>query len=628
MVNLVRLFITIAVIVGCYACSDTHLLRQGGTSTSETGDTIPGTDPNEADAKIDPTGTTSEALGNEPGGIFKSLTDAGRGKGDVRETKTLAFIANEKIDGKQITYGSTTDNRSINMRSNSTEQDYNQTTSSLDTIRLSFTQNGRDATTYTPRETMLTGRQYKGLLDLLIVVDNSDSMEPKNELVKNNLGKLIPKIDNTDWKILMMNSESRSNERSGECRRKITQSNKSAFKRELQAIIDERKAWRENITWQIRKGLAECQGFYKDRSGSVGYRKNEGNWMRKGSVLAVLVITDEDFQCSRCKDNNCNANPLECSEGAPDALPRLKCNSFHCGFGGLEKELSAYRTSDKLAFYAIINNSDRTCQGQNKTCKVVGCNNSYVTNPCYQRKDRRRRDRHNIDEAIELFRREGIYTQKEDIHRNIPNILNKISKNIEGRLKNRFRIRDAEIESVTVKGMNRSDYRRDGNYLIFTGTAPGPNDTIIVRYREITNRNAREYDRTFTLQHTPDPNTVTVRVDGNTLQQSGNWRVSGNIIELLGNVKNITRSGAEIIISYKQRPQDVAKQRVFNLPSYNGFILPNSVRVSKGCGSYYATSGFSFSGTTVTFDSGNEPNHGQRVCFKYTTVKNIYIYIG
>lgn len=135
-----RLFTTMAVIIGCYACSDAHLLRQGVTIT-EAGDTTPKTDPNEADAKADPTGTISEALGGDrPGGIFKSLDDAAKGKGDVRETKTLAFVANKKPDDQQITYGSQNESRNITMESTRMARTYQGTTDPLNIRSESFTQ--------------------------------------------------------------------------------------------------------------------------------------------------------------------------------------------------------------------------------------------------------------------------------------------------------------------------------------------------------------------------------------------------------------------------------------------------------------------------------------------------------
>ena len=624
-----RLLVSLAIIIGCYACSDSQL-KQG--DTEKTGDTTNG-NPNEANANVNLSKVEADLLPAEPGGIFKSFNDAGRGKGDVGETKKLSFIANEKPKDKTITYGSQTDQKTITMRSSYESKSQRKTTNSLETITEQFTQRGREATTYRPRQTRKRGREYKGLLDLLIVVDNSDSMETRNDHLKKNLDKLIPNIRNTDWKILMMNSESRNEEGRRECRRIIT--NKADFSRELAGIIGETGAWRENIPWQIRKGLANCRGGYRDGN-RVGFRKNTRNsWMRDGSTLAVLVFTDEDFQCSRCRDNRCDARPLVCSTSAIDALPELKCNSFHCGYDGLGREFSAYRTNGrKLAFYAVFRENNKTCANGptnvfNKSCKRVSCSTSGTTNPCYDDGNHPNRSRrliysHNINSALSDL--QGIYVKKDNIDNNFVRILHTIASDIEGRLKNRFQIRDKEIESVTVAGRNRSDYRRDGDYLIFTGTAPNSNDWIVVTYREITNTNARDYDRNFTLRHTPNPNTVRVEVNRNNLPESGNWRVSGNTIELLGNVKNITPSDANIKITYKRRPQDVAKQGRFLL-SNDGYILPNSVQVNKGCRGSYTTSGFSFSDRRVTFDSGNEPDHGQQVCFKYQAViENNYIY--
>lgn len=650
-----RLLITIAIIVGCYACSQASL-KQGDTSkASDTADSEKGT----SDQKGNETRLVSSALeeSESDGGVFKSFPDAGRGKGDTQQTWTGSFIANKEWT-QPITYGSTTVEQMITMESAVGDRSYRSTTPALDTKSQDFTQSGREATTRRPANEKFRGEEYKGLLDLLIVADVSDSMENKIENVRDNLNKLIPKIDNTDWKILIMNSESKSR-REDECRRRAT-NDKSKFRTELNNLLDETSGWRENIPWQTRKGLATCKGP-EWRNGSPYWPKNTSrSWMREGSTLAVLVITDEDFQCSQCQNNRCEASPLLCKAKAPDALPELKCNTFHCSFRGLASEFSAYRADKKkLAFYAIFNTPETKCKDMakngraynseygwfNRMCKRSGSGSCAQrrnpTNPCYRtdsmslNKDNRRFYRHNIDSVISNLSGGGIFTMGKDINSgNFNSVLSAISSDIEGRLNNRFQLdcnrNNCNIDTVTVNKQEMNTWEHQGRYLIFTDNLPDENDRITVTYRDYTTARAEPYQTTFTLNDYPDLNTVRVKVNDIPLNRS-NWQLSGDTIELRcggsscndEQAANLTPSGSRITVEYKRRPQEARKQKTFTLNPYGSTILPGSVRVAKGNGSY-TSSGFSFNGTRVTFDSGNEPDHGQLVSFQYKTVTNKY----
>ena len=321
----------------------------------------------------------------------------------------------------------------------------------------------------------------------------------------------------------------------------------------------------------------------------------------------------------------------------------------------MKREFEAYRnSSNRRAFYGIINKSNKRCGDQirnsngkryndpeqwyHKGRKMVWSsgNRRYngPTNPCYMRDDNRRIFWQNIYELDSG----GFFDKLLDIESNngqIQALLTDIGKDITGRLESKFDLgrnnASYTIKSVTVAGNNRTNYEKEGRYLIFTGNQlPEDDQQIIVRYNDSSDGAQRSYDRTFSLDHRPDPDTVKVKVDDNSLQKNGNWRVSGNTIELLATtddmIKQITPSGARIVVEYKRRPEDVAKERVFNLPNNNRYIPPSSVQVAKGCGRNYTGSGFSINGRTVTFDSGNEPDHGQRVCFRYNEVTNTYQY--
>ncbi|MFK7872450.1 MAG: hypothetical protein AB8C84_04665 [Oligoflexales bacterium] len=125
-----------------------------------------------------------------------------------------------------------------------------------------------------------------GLLDILLVVDNSGSMKDEQAKIAAKLPELLSHVKNTDWQISIVSTSI-----SEPCNRaliKSTDSNaESVFSSKIQGLGIRGSGNEHGIASASRALL--CPGF---------------NWVRNGSNLAVLFVTDED---------NCSTGSNGCS---------------------------------------------------------------------------------------------------------------------------------------------------------------------------------------------------------------------------------------------------------------------------------------------------------------------------
>ncbi|MEY4632376.1 MAG: hypothetical protein RIQ81_2496 [Pseudomonadota bacterium] len=144
----------------------------------------------------------------------------------------------------------------------------------------SFTQ-GHDGAVRT--ETFAVSRA--GLLDILVVVDNSTSMEEEQANLSQKLGALTSAIDDTNWQLGVINMSSPCLRLSRVIRRNDV--DRDAAFREAASVGMNNNVVEKGYPMAIRALKGECLG-------------SSNPWIRPGSTVAVLVVSDED----NCGSNN------------------------------------------------------------------------------------------------------------------------------------------------------------------------------------------------------------------------------------------------------------------------------------------------------------------------------------
>ena len=133
-----------------------------------------------------------------------------------------------------------------------------------------------------------------GVLDLLVVIDNSGSMAEEQENLSDRMAPLLSAVQSSDWRIAVTTTDPADT-----CvTTMIRKSDSNAARRFKNAVkADIRGDGLERPILRAVEGLkSECA-------------RGPGPWVRAGSAVAVLIVTDED---------NCHidvANGYGCSDG-------------------------------------------------------------------------------------------------------------------------------------------------------------------------------------------------------------------------------------------------------------------------------------------------------------------------
>lgn len=137
----------------------------------------------------------------------------------------------------------------------------------------------------------------KGILDILMVIDNSGSMEEAQKNVAQGLPALLNYVSGSNWQIAITSTDSR------ECIRRIitadTVDYEQVFSETIKSLGINGSATEEAILMTQRGLLGECHG-------------NTTPWLRDNSSLAIIIVTDEDYQCY--KSLNYKKNPKKPSD--------------------------------------------------------------------------------------------------------------------------------------------------------------------------------------------------------------------------------------------------------------------------------------------------------------------------
>ena len=320
-------------------------------------------------------------------------------------------------------------------------------------------------------------------LDLLVVIDDSSSMQPYQKRLAPQLSPLLSHIGNTDWQIMVVSTtpiRKVSRETGGfveifGCPRKNPRDSfddslitKKQFEQDP-VLAAKRFEWKVSIGDDsgdpIERGLyASVQGL----NGECGDPTKP--WTREGSHRAVLMLTDEE-NCGSDLDQNCDSKP--------DSDPNYFVKNVVKG----------------TQFFALLHDKDKYAD----TCSDEG----YVRKP---------QDYRAVIDLTNGMEGNICATQYEEI-------LTEISKNIHPINKVEYKLKPASSRvdaRVFIDGKATSlAYRIEGDLLKFLDKVPNEAEKISISYKV----NVAPRLKTFQLMQSIDLSTVQVFVDGKKISQ-------------------------------------------------------------------------------------------------------------
>lgn len=302
-----------------------------------------------------------------------------------------------------------------------------------------------------------------GVLDLLVILDNSTSMQDELNDISKRLEPLISSVSGSDWRIAFIKTDPRE-----ECIMSfVSRDDKDAaenFRKTIMSVKPDSdpRAQKEHGILQSVRGLADLEKC----------RVSRDSWVRPKSNVAVLIISDED----------------NCQGDAP---------------GDTTCEVPASNNAEYLTDY-MKNNMGRTLGVDAKVYSIVWdparaiCQGGYGKGHTYKK-------------ATDLSKGKMAHI----CDRNFESTLSMISKDLKITLKNQLTLKQVPNENTLKIYVNNTlwttGYTVDQQILTFT-TVPPVGATIHVEYETPSEpvRNAFVFDEATKV----DANTLRVLVNG------------------------------------------------------------------------------------------------------------------
>lgn len=228
----------------------------------------------------------------EIGKDIDDITDFNR---EAEDTKTASFLSSELAAGElSFNLEEQSFSQNIEMTSVLQEHSKNFTQINREQINDSFTQGGIGQST----TELFTQSEPDRELDILVVVDNSGSMNQEQTNLSTKLDPLLSYVSDADWKVSVVTTDP-----SQPCQVPnglIEKGDANASSKFANAVsAGTSGSGNEQGVLRSVQGLQACTGV--------------SPWVRSSSNIAILVVSDED-NCSN--GNGCGANPW----GQPDFL--------------------------------------------------------------------------------------------------------------------------------------------------------------------------------------------------------------------------------------------------------------------------------------------------------------------
>lgn len=470
----------------------------------------------------------------------------------------------------------------------------------------------------------------KGIIDILMVIDDSDSMQNVHtklkDLVNGNDLQLLNGVEHSSWQLALADI------RAAGCLRAVVDKNNVAnylkFLQDIGNADANRESKHERAIYKANKVLDlnnNCR-----QAGALGV-----DWLRQKSTLAVIVVTDEDHQCYRPNkpDSTGDNNTFHC-----DNIQKIKDKFTQLTTKGKVSWLKLYGIMDETNTCGAMRN-DKNIDASRRRCyaRRADMSRCTFTNPCALRNNNHKLNSANFAELG--------FDIKDIFRHDYAGIFSEIMSDIEAELQDRFLLKARPKEnSLTVeidgKEVHSSLYTidRDNHILQFnnnslqTLTAGLNNPTVSVSYQaDATPDHLYQFD----IDSKADIDAtggaaLTLSINGVEKVIGTHYRVERNnddsvTIELLGNDANrklLFPEGATATVTYREL-----------LQHYPPLVLQQPDIDAKSIRVYVdgvATTEFTIGDTTVTeedgsvakktvvFNDGHQPQHEQVVKITYT----------
>lgn len=447
-------------------------------------------------------------------------------------------------------------------------------------------QTGSNGTT---RTETFTRSKHKGLLDLLLVIDDSGSMITVHGYLQDRLSNLLQHISNSNWKINIIDVDGRSI-----CARTIvTKNNQSIYETTLADL----KAKANSNPNTHERTLQKAKH-------ALGISGNCDTWLRPNSTLAVVIITDEDHQCtnSSAPDNRGDDNnSFRCGTQVGQFITAFRALRLNTGLYGIFED-------QVTCADARANSYDyRECFLRDST--NAGSELCLFTNPCYGRNDSYKLASANYLTNPSRFDRLSYVRGSASDYETI---LKNISSGIKAKLQDQFTLTaEPDNKGIEVKVNNKktNNYQINGKILSLTKKGNN-NDTIKITYTPKVG--IKPFIKTLSVESQADMSTLEVRVAGNKLNKPTHYTISGNTITIK-DVETNFPSGSIAYLKWQKQTIHDPKQKEFRFGGTRE-IIPKSVSIAGYVASRYT---FHTNPNRVIFNTGQEPNYGAEFNIRY-----------
>jgi hypothetical protein len=273
-----------------------------------------------------------------------------------------------------------------------------------------------------------------GSADILIVVDDSDSMEKEQKNLSGKLTSLLSSLKDIDWQIGVVSTTTKTENKVDKCVIDIIKSSESDIEARFVKAVT-----------KGTNGSTNEQGI---RQAVNGLKCPEKPWVRPDSTVAVLILSDED---------NCS-NGRSCKKGAPGIDKQYLIDY-------VEKDLKR-TVGMNAAFYGIFYPPAQVCKSAlNKA---------------------------NIYQALVDYRSMGKLNYGNICDESYDETLQRISSNIAKLLMSQFKLKQAPISgSVKIEGrkangdaIGTSDFDVNQEVITFhPGHEPALDSEIVINYK-------------------------------------------------------------------------------------------------------------------------------------------------
>lgn len=161
-------------------------------------------------------------------------------------------------------------------------------------------------------------QKQRGVLDILLVIDNSGSMRPIQQKLQKNLANLLDAVTDSNWQIAVIGTK-----RADCLQRSIINKDTNNYQQEYARLVDLGASGDgEYLVYSAIRGLD-----------NICDDQRAGGWLRDGSSIAVLMVTDQDNEC-----------------GAPFPLP----SNARCSIAELRSHLNKLRPDGNARVYGLV----------------------------------------------------------------------------------------------------------------------------------------------------------------------------------------------------------------------------------------------------------------------------------